>query len=130
MKLVTFSCGGRERIGAVDDRDRIVDLHRAYGEYLRTVDRHPAANAHAAAVLGSDMCGFLARGEPALEAARAALGFAQRRDAGSALFTDRSSVRLLAPVPRPGALISAGKNFSDHVAEMSSRKGPAAPVAF
>jgi len=33
-------------------------------------------------------------------------------------------------VPRPGALISAGKNFSDHVAEMASKKGPAAPVAF
>ena len=36
----------------------------------------------------------------------------------------------MAPVPRPGALISAGKNFSDHVAEMASKKGPAAPVAF
>ena len=33
-------------------------------------------------------------------------------------------------MPRPGALISAGKNFSDHVAEMASKKGPAAPVAF
>jgi acylpyruvate hydrolase len=36
----------------------------------------------------------------------------------------------LAPVPRPGALVSAGKNFSDHVAEMASKKGPSAPVAF
>ena len=36
----------------------------------------------------------------------------------------------MAPVPRPGALISAGKNFSDHVAEMASKKGPPAPVAF
>jgi len=36
----------------------------------------------------------------------------------------------MAPVPRPGALISAGKNFSDHVSEMSSKKGPGAPVAF
>jgi acylpyruvate hydrolase len=36
----------------------------------------------------------------------------------------------MAPVPRPGALVSAGKNFSDHVSEMSTKKGPAAPVAF
>jgi acylpyruvate hydrolase len=36
----------------------------------------------------------------------------------------------MAPVPRPGALVSAGKNFSDHVAEMASKKGPEAPVAF
>lgn len=36
----------------------------------------------------------------------------------------------MAPVPRPGALVSAGKNFSDHVAEMASKKGPSSPVAF
>ena len=35
MKLVTFLHQDQERIGAVDNSDRIVDLHRAYGSYLR-----------------------------------------------------------------------------------------------
>ena len=43
---------------------------------------------------------------------------------------DPKQIRLMSPVPRPGALVSAGKNFSDHVAEMASKKGPSSPVAF
>ncbi len=38
MKLVTFIHQDQERIGAVDNLGRIVDLHRAYGSYLREVE--------------------------------------------------------------------------------------------
>jgi acylpyruvate hydrolase len=78
------------------------------------------------------MVEFLKRGESSLEAARKALAHLSRttRHPDRETIFERSTVRLLAPVPRPGALISAGKNFSDHVAEMASKKGPAAPVAF
>jgi acylpyruvate hydrolase len=83
----------------------------------------------AAITLGRDMVEFLKRGPTALEAARQAIAQAEKNP-GKALVIDRQQVRLMAPVPRPGALISAGKNFSDHVSEMSSKKAPSDPVAF
>jgi acylpyruvate hydrolase len=132
MKLVTFTYHDQERIGAVDDKGHIVDLERAYTGYLREAKATPHADQLAAATLGRDMIEFLQRGERSLDAARRALTYAATRqntnDGG--IFFDRQGVRLLAPVPSPGALISAGKNFSDHVAEMASKKGPVAPVAF
>jgi acylpyruvate hydrolase len=86
----------------------------------------------AAVVLGRDIMEFLKRSEKSLDAARKALAYVSQKtnDSNGGTIFKRSEVRLMAPVPRPGALVSAGKNFSDHVAEMSSKKGPAAPVAF
>jgi acylpyruvate hydrolase len=132
MKLVTFETRNRERIGAMDDQGRVVDLHCAYAAYLREAENHPCADQFAPIVLGNDMCDFLKRGQKSLEAARTALAFVQSKATGGdrGIVFERDLVRLKAPVPRPGALISAGKNFSDHVAEMSSRQGPSSPVAF
>ena len=132
MKLVTFVHQNQERIGALDDKGRIVDLHRAYESYLREVESNPAAYQMAAVVLGRDMVEFLKRGEKSLDPARKALTFVSQKtnDSNGETIFKRSEVRLMAPVPRPGVLVSAGKNFSDHVAEMSSKKGPAVPVAF
>jgi acylpyruvate hydrolase len=129
MKLVTFLSENQQRIGAIDHANRIVDLHRAYAAYLRAVQSRAAAEELAAAVMGRDMVQFLKRGERALDAAQKAIAHAEPNPAREYCFP-RQQVRLLAPVPRPGALISAGKNFSDHVSEMSSKQGPAAPVAF
>jgi acylpyruvate hydrolase len=132
MKLVTFSCEGQERIGAVDDAGRIVDLHRAYGSYLCEVESNPLGGQLAGAVLGRDMTEFLKRGKKSLDAARKSLAYVTEiaNTGNEDIIFDRSQIRIMAPVPRPGALISAGKNFSDHVAEMSSKGGPTAPVAF
>jgi acylpyruvate hydrolase len=130
MKLITFEQQNQERIGAVDDTGRIVDLQLAYASYLNDTENHPQANRFAMIVLGNDMVEFLKRGAPALDAARKALTHAARPDLNGRISFDRRQVRLKSPVPRPGALISAGKNFSDHVAEMSSKNGPQAPVAF
>ena len=132
MKLITFVYQNQERIGALDDKGRVVDLHRAYESYLREVESNPAAYQIAAVVLGRDIMEFLKRSEKSLDAARKALAYVSQKtnDSNGGTIFKRSEVRLMAPVPRPGALVSAGKNFSDHVAEMSSKKGPAAPVAF
>lgn len=127
MKLVTFEYQSQERIGAVDSAGRIVDLQRAYASYLRANEDNLQADRLAAVTLGKDMVDLLKRGELALDAARKALAHANK--ATDAVY-ERGQVRLKSPVPRPGALVSAGKNFSDHVAEMSSKKGPVAPVAF
>jgi acylpyruvate hydrolase len=132
MKLVTFVHLDRERIGAVDRNGNIVDLQRAYAAHLREVENNPFGDQFAPIVLGNGMCEFLKRGAESLAAARNALAFARRKAAEGdrGMVFERNQVRLKAPVPRPGALISAGKNFSDHVAEMSARKGPSFPVAF
>jgi acylpyruvate hydrolase len=130
MKLVTFTHQDQERIGAVDNTGRIIDLHRAYGSYLREVESNPCADEFARLVLGRDMCEFLKRGDQALDAARKALAHVTKSNVNGGIVLDRRQVRLKSPVPRPGALVSAGKNFSDHVTEMASKKGPAAPVAF
>lgn len=130
MKLVTFTYHNQERIGAVDNLGRIVDLHRAYGSYVQKVESNSAGDRLAEIVFGRDMVEFLKRGDKALEAARRALDHIATQDVNSGIVVDRRQVHLKSPVPRPGALVSAGKNFSDHVAEMASKKGPTAPVAF
>ena len=132
MKLATFAYHDQERIGAVDEAARIVDLHRAYALYLHKVEGNSQGEQLAPILLGRDMCDFLRRGEKSLAAARKALAFIKAKpiDDNEGIVLSRDKIRLKSPVPRPGALISAGKNFSDHVAEMSSRKGPAYPVAF
>ena len=129
MKLLTYTHHGQERIGVLDNAGRIVDLRKAYASYLRAVETGLGADQMAAAVLGRDMVDLLKRGETALEAARTAVAHADKNPSSDYLF-ERREVRLMAPVPRPGALVSAGKNFSDHVSEMSSKKGPSDPVAF
>src|SRR5262245_28163926 len=127
MKLATFTYHDQERVGAVDDTGHIIDLQRAYTGYLREAEATPQADQLAAAILGRDMIEFLRRGEGALDAARKALTYANTRQnkGATGIFFDRHKVRFMAPVPKPGALISAGKNFSDQVAEMASKKGPA-----
>ena len=131
MKLATFRFNRQERLGALDESGRMVDLQRAYASYLREVELKASADRLSQVILGCDMVEFLSRGDQALEAARKALAHIREGSAhDDAVILDPGSFRLMAPVPRPGALISAGKNFSDHVAEMSSKKGPAAPVAF
>ena len=131
MKLVTYLDQRRERIGAVDNAGRLVDLHRAYASYLRDVETNPSADELARFTLGRDMVEFLKRGEKALDGARKALSYLEGHPNSAAdAILDSKQIRLMAPVPRPGALVSAGKNFSDHVAEMASKKGPSSPVAF
>jgi acylpyruvate hydrolase len=132
MKLVTFKHRDQERIGAADKNDHIVDLLAAHALYLRESENQPHPEQLAVATLGNDMANFLRRGGAALDGARKALAHVAENspEANRNLVFDRDQVRLMAPVPRPGALISAGKNFSDHVAEMASKKGPTAPVAF
>ncbi len=132
MKLVTFKYRDEEKIGAVATNGHIVDLLGAYARFLRESEGHPHADQLATAILGRDMLEFLRRGPGAQDGARKALAYLSENtgDGSREMIFERDQVHLMAPVPRPGALISAGKNFSDHVAEMASKKGPEAPVAF
>lgn len=88
MKLVTYDRGGEARVGLVRD-GRVVD----------------AADLGIAA---TDMIGLLRAGLTGLAtAARGPLPDGRSLE----------SVRLLAPVPRPGKIIGVGRNYRAHAAE-------------
>ena len=91
MKLVTFTHGGRTRIGVVVG-ELVVDLSAAAPD------------------LPTDMVAFLDAGDAAMAAARDA-----QTDADHALALN--DVELLAPVPRPGKILAIGLNYRDHIEE-------------
>jgi 2-keto-4-pentenoate hydratase/2-oxohepta-3-ene-1,7-dioic acid hydratase in catechol pathway len=91
MKLATFTTGGAPETGVVDG-DRIIPLTRA----------SPG--------LPADMIGLI-NAWPAVEAE------VRRLAAAGAGALSLDSVRLLAPVPRPGKIWAIGLNYADHIAE-------------
>lgn len=101
MRLVTFTGpSGDARLGAVVD-DRVVDLAEAAG-----------------GALPSDILAFIAAGPAALARAREAVG--QAGTTGVPL----STVRLLAPIPRPRRnVFCLGMNYRDHAAELAEQAG-------
>lgn len=120
MKLVMCevrsSTPTKRLLGAVISDDRIVDLEAA----------HAAAGRPREALPG-DMLSFLAAGDAALAAARSALDYAlgnpraTSRD-GTALTWNRSDLRLLPAVPRPGKILHTSVNFSSHKTEVTKFK--------
>lgn len=103
MKLATFTAGGAPELGAVTG-DRIVPLNRA------------------APGLPADMIGLI-KAWPTIEAEVRRIA-----DAGTGALA-HDSVRLLAPIPRPGKIWAIGLNYADHIAE-SGVETPANQVWF
>jgi len=103
MKLCTFSHGGSTRIGAVVD-DSVVDLSAA------------------APSLPNEMTAFLAAGDDALAAARAAAEGGEHR-------LPLADVHLESPVLRPPKILAVGLNYADHVAE-AGMEAPKHPMIF
>lgn len=107
MKLVTFVQNGTTRIGALiskNGEERLVDFSQA----------DPS--------LPKDMLAFLAGGQ-------ATKAMAQKAIDGASNTVALSSVKLLAPIPRPGKIICIGLNYSDHAAE-TGQAIPKFPVIF
>lgn len=102
MKLVTFEADGRERTGLVV-RDGVVDISQAEPSLPR------------------GMIGLI-------EAWPSAEGALRRLEAADPHWT-LSSVRLKAPVPRPGKILAIGLNYADHIAE-TGRPAPEHQVWF
>jgi 2-keto-4-pentenoate hydratase/2-oxohepta-3-ene-1,7-dioic acid hydratase in catechol pathway len=101
MRLVSFLADGRVTTGLVVGEE-IVDL--------------------VAAGLPAAMDELLAGGEQALAAVR-------RAGASKAPRFPRANVALLAPLPRPPAVLAIGLNYKDHIAE-TGREQPSVPVVF
>lgn len=103
MKLVSFRRNGASGVGVLLEEE-IVDLAAARPEW------------------GGDMLSFLSAGEAAREAARAAVDDGSHR-------LPLASVRLEAPVPKPGKFLAVGLNYADHIAE-TGRQAPEFPTFF
>ena len=103
MKLVTFSDSKGKRVGVVSGGGGIVDLSRADDNLPR------------------DMIGLIA----GWDRARSTVERASARAADFAL----KSVKLHAPVPRPGKIMAIGLNYADHIAE-SGMKTPEQQIWF
>ncbi len=132
---------GSVRLGAVlpvgPRAGDIVDLNRALAIQLAAEDVG-APEAEADSLLPWDMLPFLRRLPSAFDAASAALAFVvdalERYDSPdlvrAGVVEPRRSVRLCAPVPRPGKLIGTAGNHPDAAALRPSGAKPGEPVLF
>ena len=103
MQLVTFTEASSTRIGVLDG-DQVVDLAVGAPDCPR------------------EMCAFLAAGDQAMAAARAAV-------AKSGARLPRAGVKLEAPILRPPKILAVGLNYADHVAETGMER-PTLPIIF
>jgi 2-keto-4-pentenoate hydratase/2-oxohepta-3-ene-1,7-dioic acid hydratase in catechol pathway len=132
---------GARRLGALipagPDAGSIVDLSRALAVKLALEDAG-APEAEAESLIPADPIAFLAHGPSALAAARGALEFVrdalERYDApdlrAAGIVLQRTSVRLHAPVTRPGKIVGVARNYPDHARERGDAAPPEEPVLF
>jgi acylpyruvate hydrolase len=122
-------CLGHQRLGAIltsgERAGQVVDLNRALAVKLAAEDAG-APEAEADSLLPANMAAFLRRLPDSGIAARAALDFVldalDRYDApdldAAGVAHPRRSVRLAAPVPRPGKLVGVGEGGSADAPEL------------
>lgn len=148
MKLVTYECKKKARLGAVEGKV-LVDIHEALelvrkGRLPRDLAgqarlKAPLAELKASAAAPRDMIELLGRGEKWLRAL-GALGKALARSkppqksaaqatACGGLTGPLAAVRLLAPIARPGKIICVGLNYADHAREQGIEP-PDRPIFF
>ncbi|MGC2766869.1 MAG: fumarylacetoacetate hydrolase family protein [Candidatus Acidiferrum sp.] len=72
-----------------------------------------------------DTSSFLSAGDAAIQQAQKVV-----QDAAQSAFTALSSVKLRAPVPRPGKIVAVGLNYRDHSIEAGAKELPKTPIIF
>src|SRR5437764_4675947 len=136
MKIVTFTdeeAGAVERasrVGALlEGSEYILDFALAIRGGDSASDSSKTANSLINPLIWFDLDGaWLKRAREVYdEIAETPQNLERAREGG--LLISRSTVRLLAPVPRPGKLIAIGLNYRDHAAE-SKMPIPERPVVF
>lgn len=150
MKLVTYESGRQRRIGVVE-RDQVVDIRAALeavanrqGPRSLYGDSNLKQAARTLADSGSaprDMIHLLGRGEEWLKAlAILSHGLVEtiggRQESKKAapklprgMILPLESVRLRAPIARPGKITCIGMNYADHARE-GGKEPPTAPIFF
>jgi 2-keto-4-pentenoate hydratase/2-oxohepta-3-ene-1,7-dioic acid hydratase in catechol pathway len=130
MKFVTFEVktpiGAVQRIGILR-RKHIIDIHAAYASYLKEVRDVWRWRELAESIVPTDMLKFIEGGAISLEAAMNALDYVEKAEDrrighdGERLYYEESEVRLLAPVPRPVAVIDCSA-FPQHHRGIGNRQ--------
>ncbi len=126
MKLVTFEepLSRQDRVGALWD-EKIIDTNLAYALYLRERGEDDPYD-RASAVVPAHMIDFLKGDQNSEAAVESAVRFVQtlleegksvRGPRGEQIVFESSTVRLRAPVPRPGKIIHTAGNFREHADE-------------
>jgi 2-keto-4-pentenoate hydratase/2-oxohepta-3-ene-1,7-dioic acid hydratase in catechol pathway len=132
MRLLTFECNGRQRLGGELD-GRIVDLQSSFAlSVLTTIGFSADAMERAERLLPCDVTRFLRCESGCFDAARSAHDYAARISEGMAtrgIFYEEREITRLAPVTRPTKIICLGLNYRDHAIE-SGVKIPTEPVVF
>src|SRR5262245_8586331 len=125
MRLYTFEIDGFQCLGA-EQGGRLVDLSAAHAAWLATNQGEPGM-----APLPADMLALIRAGMTALNAARLALTFvAEQGRQQPGLSYPFESVRLLAPIPRPGKILCSGVNYLSHKEENPKAVLPSEPFFF
>ena len=142
MRFVTFETRhGMERLGLLTSKGHIADLEGGFVKKLSSEIPREKACALAATLTPPEILAFLDGGDVCMEAARQTLSFVEGEisagkmplgTSGEKIIFEPAEVSVKAPLTRPRKIICAGKNFVDHLKEMSSRGGamPTHPVAF
>ena len=131
MRLTTFTDGNTSSYGVVL-RDRVLDLRVAMQSCWGYLDENASK---ALATVPVDLLDFIMVGEVAYQAARKAMALAiegrlpKSADGGDRLWHEMGTIRMLAPIARPGKILAIGLNYSDHAAE-SGMSLPKNPVIF
>src|SRR5215472_570666 len=133
MKLVTFENRARQsRIGALYEKDRIIDLHAASALYLRDVESEAIYDRMADALVPPDMRALFLGGDTSLEAARKAFDYIVHLGAdatgpnGEQLVYSLNEIQLKAPIIPKKFFHTAG-NFREHHEE-ATKAGFSHPV--
>jgi acylpyruvate hydrolase len=133
LKLLTFSLGNdKPKIGGLTKTGYVIDLQRCLSKCLTDTEGIERGQEIASALIPNDMTEFIRGGSRSLEAAKLALEYGSRRqqeftDAG--ILVPESKITFWPPVNKPGKIICAGKNFTEHVRERGAAL-PELPIAF
>ncbi len=74
------------------------------------------------AVLAASMIDLIRGGPAALKKAKQALAYAEKNPKQRGLVFDASTVKVLAPIPRPGKILCSGLNYKSHIKEEPGAK--------
>ena len=133
MRLITFESPTRvRRIGALTRDGKIVDLSAASALYLKEMQREPAFERLANALVPPEMRALFEGGDTSLDAARRAFDFAQKRGGdvrgvhGEPVIYQSSEIKLKAPI-LPKKFFHTAGNFREHHEE-ATKAGFSHPV--
>lgn len=148
MKLATYLPPGKDRsrtgvLYTYQGTHYLIDAASAYAQALRQDANEPSAEEIASARVPTDMTKLLATGDTGLDAVRCGVSFVERALHNGevpqvlieqGVLHERTAVKLLAPIPRPGKIVAIGANYHDHIREGRQTGAlaelPAYPPAF